>query len=126
MTSTTPARAERAALCDLFLEVGPDEPTLCGELDDPRPRRPPRRPRAAPGRRPSASSAAFLAGHSEKVRLAETERPWTEIVERVRSGPPVWNPMHLEPIDTARQHASSSSSTTRTSGGPRPAGRRGR
>lgn len=28
---TNPARSERHALCDLFMEVGPDAPTLCGE-----------------------------------------------------------------------------------------------
>ena len=29
MTATTLARAERHALCDLLIEVGPDAPTLC-------------------------------------------------------------------------------------------------
>ena len=53
-----------------------------------------RRPDAGPG-----IVSAFLRDHSERVRIAETERPWTELVERVRSGPPVWNPMHIEPVD---------------------------
>ena len=96
----SPARAERVALCDLFLEVGPDEPTLCGSWST--------RDLAAHlvvrERRPDAAIGIvshFFADHSEKVRVAEAERPWTEIVERVRTGPPAWNPMHLEPIDTA-------------------------
>ena len=100
---SSPARAERAALCDLFLEVGPDAPTLCGgwttrDLAAHLVVRE-RRPDAAPG-----IVSRVLAGHSEKVRIAETERPWPELVERVRSGPPVWNPMRFEPVDTARQH----------------------
>ncbi len=31
MASNSVARAERAALADLMLEVGPDSPTLCGD-----------------------------------------------------------------------------------------------
>ena len=97
---SSPARAERAELCDLFLELGPDQPTLCGGWTT--------RDLAAHlvirERRPDAAIgilSTFLEPHSEKVRLAERERPWTEIVERVRSGPPSWNPMHLGPIDAA-------------------------
>ena len=95
----SPARAERAALCDLFLDVGPDAPTLCGTWTT--------RDLAAHlvirERRPDAAVgilSSVLAEYSERVRITETERPWTEIVERVRSGPPMWNPMHLEPVDT--------------------------
>jgi uncharacterized protein (TIGR03085 family) len=97
---SSPARAERAELCDLFLELGPDQPTLCGGWTT--------RDLAAHlvirERRPDAAIgilSTFFEPHSEKVRLAERERPWTEIVERVRSGPPSWNPMHLGPIDAA-------------------------
>jgi uncharacterized protein (TIGR03085 family) len=95
----TPARIERNALCDLFVEVGPDAPTLAGDwttrdlaahlvVRE-------RRPDAGPG-----IVSPFLRDHSERVRLAERERPWPELVERVRTGPPVWNPMHIEAIDT--------------------------
>jgi uncharacterized protein (TIGR03085 family) len=101
---TSPARAERAALCDLFLEVGPDAPTLAGDwttralaahlvVRE-------RRPDAAPG-----ILVAALAKHSEQVRRAEMERPWPELVGRVRKGPPPWNPMHLERIDTLANSA---------------------
>ena len=98
MTNSTPARAERHALCDLFLEVGPDVPTLCEgwtarDLAAHLVVRE-RRPDIAPGLLVPA-----FAGHSEHVRVAETERPWTEIVERVRRGPPVWNPMRIGAID---------------------------
>ena len=32
-SEVSPAAAERAALCDLFTEVGEAAPTLCGEWD---------------------------------------------------------------------------------------------
>jgi len=97
-TTTTPARTERDALCDLFGEVGPEVPTLCEGWDardlaahlvvrE-------RRPDIAPGLVVSA-----LARHSEKVRVTESERPWAELVERVRTGPPTWNPMHFRRVD---------------------------
>jgi uncharacterized protein (TIGR03085 family) len=95
---TTPARAERLALCDLFLDIGPDAPTLAGDwttrdlaahlvVRE-------RRPDAGPG-----IVTAFLHDYSERVRIAERERPWTDLVERVRRGPPLWNPMRIEPVD---------------------------
>ena len=98
MPTTTAARTEREALCDLFLEVGPDVPTLCEGwtardlathlvLRD-------RRPDAVAG-----EVIKPLASHGEKVRAAEAERPWSEIVERVRSGPPKWNPTGLRPVE---------------------------
>lgn len=98
MATTTPAQAEREALCDLFLEVGPDAPTLCAGWTT--------RDLAAHlvvrDRRPDAIAGEFLkplAAHGEKVRRAEAARPWPELVERVRSGPPRWNPMALGPVD---------------------------
>ena len=100
----SPARAERAALCDLFLDVGPDAPTLC----DPWTTRDLAAHLVIRERRPDAAIGIVgrvVAEHSERVRIAETERPWPEIVERVRSGPPAWNPMHFEPVDTAANSA---------------------
>ncbi len=92
------ARLEREALCDLFLEVGPDAPTLAGSWTT--------RDLAAHlvvrERRPDAAAGIAVdaaARHGERVRLAEADRPWPELVERVRSGPPVWSPMRLTPID---------------------------
>lgn len=95
---SSPAAAERAQLSDLFLEVGPDAPTLCGEwtardlaahlvIRE-------RRPDAGPG-----ILTSFLAGYSERVRVEEAERPYTEIVERVRQGPPRWSPLRLGAVD---------------------------
>jgi uncharacterized protein (TIGR03085 family) len=53
-------------------------------------------------RRPDAAAGivmSILARHAERVQALEKERPWTELVERVREGPPIWNPMHVEVID---------------------------
>jgi uncharacterized protein (TIGR03085 family) len=87
------------ALCDLFTELGPDAPTLLGDWRT--------RDLAAHlvmrERRPDAAPGVFvhaLAAYSEHVRISETERPWTELVELVRDGPPVWNPMRIPAIDT--------------------------
>jgi uncharacterized protein (TIGR03085 family) len=81
------ARTERAELCDLLDQVGPDAPTLCDgwsaqdlaahlwvrEAD----------PLAAPG-----IVAKPLAGLTER-RMAEAKTRWTyaELVDRVRQGP---------------------------------------
>ena len=95
---TSVAAAEREALCDLFIEVGPDAPTLAGDWTT--------RDLAAHlvirERRPDAAAGIIvppLAGYAEKVRLAEADRPWDELVALVRRGPPAWNPMRLEPVD---------------------------
>jgi uncharacterized protein (TIGR03085 family) len=95
---TNPAQAERAALCELFLEVGPDAPTLSGDWTT--------RDLAAHlvvrERRPDAAAGIILrmlAGYSEKVRLLEAERPYPEIVERVRTGPPRWSPTSIDAVD---------------------------
>jgi uncharacterized protein (TIGR03085 family) len=94
----SPAHAERLALCDLFVDLGPDAPTLLGDwstrdlaahlvMRE-------RRPDAAPGLLLSA-----LATYAEGVRIRETERPWTELVELVRDGPPRWSPMRVPAVD---------------------------
>lgn len=95
---TSAVQVERAELCATLLEVGPDAPTLCGEwttgdlaahlvVRE-------RRPDAGPG-----ILTSFLSGYSEQVRLDEATRPYTEIVERIRLGPPRWNPMRIGAID---------------------------
>lgn len=95
---TTPAAAERDALCDLFLEVGPDAPTLCGTWTT--------RDLAAHlvvrERRPDAATGIVippLAWYGERIRTGEGRREWAELVERVRSGPPIWSPTRLDAID---------------------------
>ncbi|HEY2795011.1 MAG TPA: maleylpyruvate isomerase family mycothiol-dependent enzyme, partial [Micromonosporaceae bacterium] len=81
------ASDERAALSDLFDVVGPDAPTLCEGwqtrdlaahlvLRD-------RRPDAAGGIRIKS-----LAGYTQRVQQSFATRPWPELVELVRTGPP--------------------------------------
>jgi uncharacterized protein (TIGR03085 family) len=95
---TTQASAERAALCDLFEEVGPDAPTLCGDWTT--------RDLAAHlvirERRPDGAIgivAKPFADYAERVRRDEAARPWQELVDRVRKGPPMWSPMRFDPVD---------------------------
>ena len=118
-------RAERTALCDLFLAVGPDAPTLAGEwttrdlaahlvVRE-------RRPDAAAGDRLPLPPRPQRAGPPRRVRAA---------MDGARRAGPVRSP-GVEP-DAHRGGGrrsptpSSSSSTTRTSVEPRRAGRRGR
>jgi uncharacterized protein (TIGR03085 family) len=96
--STNHAQAERRALCDLFLEVGPDAPTLCGEWST--------RDLAAHlvirERRPDAAVGILVppaSGYGERIRVQTGARPWDELVATVRSGPPGWSPMRLGAVD---------------------------
>ncbi len=93
------ARTERTALCDLALQVGADQPTLCGEW-----------------------TVAELVAHlvlRERSLLAlglvvpplsgatdhATQRlargDFAVLVERVRTGPPVWSPFRVPQVDAA-------------------------
>jgi uncharacterized protein (TIGR03085 family) len=87
-----PARTERAELCDLFAELGPDAPTLCegwatADL-------------AAHllvrETRPDAAIGLVvkpLHGRTEKVEgEVRATRPYAEVVERLRAGPPTLSP----------------------------------
>jgi uncharacterized protein (TIGR03085 family) len=89
------AQQERRALCDLFLTVGPDAPTLCEGW------------RAADlaahlvvrERRPDAAAGILvpmLAGYTERVqRSVRDGRDWAALVATVRGGPP----LALRPLD---------------------------
>lgn len=94
------ASSERAALCDLFVEVGPDEPTLCADWTT--------RDLAAHlvirDRRPDTMPGILLkpfAGYTAKVQAGVAAKDWAEIVELVRTGPPFYNPMSLSPLNEA-------------------------
>ncbi len=95
MTAPSLAQQERATLCDLFVERGPDAPTLCEgwrtvDLAAHLVVRE-RRPDSGPG-----LVWPPLAGHTDKVRRAVRDRtPWEELVETVRRGPPLL----LRPFD---------------------------
>jgi uncharacterized protein (TIGR03085 family) len=89
------AQQERQTICDLFVELGPDAPTLCegwrtADLAAHLVVRE-RRPDSGPG-----LVWPPLAGYTDKVRLAARDRTeWDTLVATVRSGPP----MLLRPFD---------------------------
>lgn len=92
------AKVEREALCDLFVEVGPDVPTLCGDWTT--------RDLAAHlivrERRPDAAAGILfkpLAGRTEKVQREIASKPWAELVASVRKGPPIFSPTAFAPVD---------------------------
>jgi uncharacterized protein (TIGR03085 family) len=91
------AQQERATLCDLFVELGPDQPTLCqgwttADLAAHLVARE-RRPDSGPG-----LVWPPLAAHTDKVRRAIRDRtPWEKLVATVRRGPPLL----LRPVDSA-------------------------
>jgi uncharacterized protein (TIGR03085 family) len=98
---TSYAAAERAALADLMGELGPDAPTLCAGwttadlaahliIRE-------RRPDAAPG-----ILLGPLAGYAGKVQQRTRDaHPYTELVNLVRSGPPVWSPTRVGTLNEA-------------------------
>jgi uncharacterized protein (TIGR03085 family) len=89
---------ERAALCDLFDKLGPDEPTLCtGWLT---------RDLAAHlvvrERRPDAAAGILLtplAGYTKRVQDGYAAKPWAELVDLVRTGPPAYSPTRIPTLD---------------------------
>ncbi len=101
MTSTPDhlARAERLALCDTLDRVGPDAPTLCDPWDarmlaahivlrE-------RRPDLAPG-----IVLPLLAGRLDRAQASMARQtPWTDLVHRVRTGPPAWSPTRVPSVD---------------------------
>jgi uncharacterized protein (TIGR03085 family) len=100
MASTNHAQAERALLCDLFVELGPDQPTLCEGWTT--------RDLAAHlvvrDRRPDAALGILIprfAGYTDKLQSAAATKGWDDLVAAVRSGPPMLSPIHLGPIDKA-------------------------
>jgi uncharacterized protein (TIGR03085 family) len=88
MSSTSLAQQERQTICDLFVEHGPDAPTLCEGWVS--------RDLAAHlvvrERRPDSGPGLVwppLAGYTETVRRAARDRmTWDELIETVRRGPP--------------------------------------
>ena len=83
------AQQERGTICDLFVELGPDVPTLCegwttADLAAHLVVRE-RRPDTGPG-----LVWPPLAGYTDKIRRVVRDRtPWTKLVEKVRQGPPM-------------------------------------
>jgi uncharacterized protein (TIGR03085 family) len=91
----SPAAAERAELCNLLTDVGAHAPTLCGDWE-------------------AADLAAHLVVRENRPdalvgfvipalrgypgRIEQTTRdtiPFPDLVERIRTGPPLWSPLGL-------------------------------
>ncbi len=90
------AQRERQELVDAMAAAGPDAPTLCGgwtvrDLAAHLIVRE-RRPDVAPGILLKA-----LAGRLEAVQSKIAEKPFPEMLELIRTGPPLWSP--LKPVD---------------------------
>jgi len=98
------ASSERQGLCDTLERVGPDAPTLCS----------PWRTRDLAAhlvvreRRPDVALGIWLpamAGRAEKVQNGYAAWEWPKLVKEVRSGPPIWSPASLGPVDEAMNTA---------------------
>lgn len=94
------AQAERAALCDLLLAVGPDAATCCDGwvardlaahlwLRE-------NRPDAAAG-----IAVPALAGWTARIQDGVAHRDWAALVRQVRDGPPRWSPARIDRVDAA-------------------------
>lgn len=92
-------RQERAALCDLLEQLGPQAPTLCGGWRT--------RDLAAHlvlrERRPLAAGGIVLpplAGLTSRVQQRLAAQPYSTLVNAVRR-PPAWSPVQLGRLDRA-------------------------
>jgi len=99
MGTNTLAASERRELCDLMEQVGPDAPTLCPGWTT--------RDLAAhlivrEGRPDGAAGILLppLARYTARVQRDTATRPWPELVDKVRGGPPWWSLIRLPPIGT--------------------------
>lgn len=94
---TSLAHAQRQALSDLFDRVGPDAPTL----DEGWTTRDLAAHLATRDRRPDAMPGILvpaLSGHTDAVQQSYAARPWPELVDLVRFGPPAYAPTRIPAI----------------------------
>jgi uncharacterized protein (TIGR03085 family) len=100
---TAYAQAERSLLCDEFLRVGGDAPTLCEGwqtadlathlvIRD-------GRPDLLIG-----SMLPVVGGWAKGQIRAITALPWADLVESVRMGPPIYSPTAIPPVDELVNH----------------------
>ncbi len=97
------SRTERAQLCDLFDEVGPQAPTLCQGWAT----RDLAAHLAVRERRPDTAAAIvwprlpLLTRRLDAAQAGFAARPWPRLVDLVRSGPPAWSPLGLPFVEPA-------------------------
>lgn len=96
----TPATHERHRFADALTAAGPVAPTLCEGWNT--------RDLAAHvilrERRPDAAIGILvdaLSGYTDKVQQQIAEGDWNELIEQVRSGPPIWFPARIDAVDRA-------------------------
>ncbi|MFH9015827.1 TIGR03085 family metal-binding protein [Streptomyces sp. NPDC017943] len=97
---STHAKRERLLLADLLETAGPDAPTLCeGWLT---------RDLAAHvvvrERRPDAAGGMLikqLASRLDRVMAEYSDKPYEELIQLIRTGPPRFSPFSLKPVDEA-------------------------
>src|SRR5262245_9633391 len=80
---------ERQALCDLLDELGPDQPTLCGEWTT----RDLLAHLLVRERRPDAALGIVVPAaekHTAKVQAEVAKGEFSALVQQFRSGPPIW------------------------------------
>ena len=94
------ARSERIALADLMTNLGPTAPTLCVGWTA--------QDLAAHivvrERRPDAAAGIVfspLSNYCEKIRQEFKHRPWADLLQMIRTGPPQWNPMGWAGVESA-------------------------
>jgi uncharacterized protein (TIGR03085 family) len=92
------AQDERKLLCQLFEQVGPDQPTLCGQWLT--------RDLAAhlvvrERRSDAAGGIVFkpLAGYLQRVQDRYAAKPFAELIDLIRTGPPLLSPYALPGVD---------------------------
>ncbi|MEV0552867.1 TIGR03085 family metal-binding protein [Streptomyces sp. NPDC050597] len=97
---STHAKRERLLLADLLETEGPDAPTLCEGWNT--------RDLAAHvvvrERRPDAAGGLLikqLASRLDRVMAEFTDKPYEELIQLIRTGPPRFSPFSLKQIDEA-------------------------
>lgn len=100
MSTSSLVHVERDNLADLLAAAGPDAPTLCEGWTT--------RDLVAhlvirEGRPDAAAGIVIgpLAGWTGKVQAKAAERPYAELVEAFRQGPPKWSPFSIPAVDAA-------------------------
>jgi uncharacterized protein (TIGR03085 family) len=85
---------ERAAICDLLEVFGPDEPTLCEGWTT----RDLLAHLLVRERRPDAAGGIvipLLAGYMKHVTASIADKPFAEMIQQFRHGPPLWSPFAI-------------------------------
>ncbi|WP_353942019.1 TIGR03085 family metal-binding protein [Streptomyces sp. HUAS MG91] len=97
---STHAKRERLLLADLLEAAGPEAPTLCEGWTA--------RDLAAHvvvrERRPDAAGGILLkqlAGRLDRVQAEFAEKPYEELIQLIRTGPPRFSPFSLKQVDEA-------------------------